>query len=72
MLASSPPNEKQEPLALRPREAAKTLGVSTRTLWTYTQDGKIPHVKLGRATLYPLAGLRTWLAEQTTTAAKVG
>ena len=51
-------------LALRPRDAAKALGVSTRTLWTWTQAGTIPHVKQGRAVLYPRASLEKWLAER--------
>lgn len=52
-------------LALRPRQAAKALGVSERTLWEWTQRGKVPHVRLGKAILYPVDGLRRWLDEQT-------
>ncbi|MBU4273677.1 MAG: helix-turn-helix domain-containing protein [Planctomycetes bacterium] len=52
-------------LAMRPREAAKALGISTRTLWTWTQAGTIPHVKLGRAVLYPRTTLEKFLAERT-------
>lgn len=51
-------------LALRAREAAKALGVSERTLWAWTEAGDVPHVKRGRMTLYPVAGLRAWLAAQ--------
>lgn len=58
---------KQEPLAYRPREAAKVLGISERTLWQLTHDGKIPCVRLGtgkrRAVLYPVAELQTWLSK---------
>ena len=50
-----------EPLALRPREAAKALGVSERTLWGWTHDGTIPHLRVGRAILYPTDALREWL-----------
>ncbi|MGQ9649526.1 MAG: helix-turn-helix domain-containing protein [Phycisphaerae bacterium] len=52
-------------LALRPREAAKSLGVSERTLWTWTQQGIIPHIRLGKTILYPVDALRRWLDEQT-------
>jgi len=52
-------------LALRPREAARALGVSERTLWSWTQAGTIPHLKRGRAVLYPVAALEQWLAEET-------
>lgn len=51
-------------LALRPREAAKALGVSERTLWTLTKRGEIPHLRLGRAVIYPVETLKLWLARQ--------
>lgn len=52
-------------LALRPREAAKALGVSERTLWTWTQQGSVPFVRLGKTVLYPTDSLRRWLDERT-------
>ncbi len=52
-------------LSLRLREAAKALGVSERTLWTWTQQGTIPHVRRGKTILYPTAALTHWLQEQT-------
>ena len=56
------------PLALRPREAAKALGISPRLLWQLTRDGHIPCVRVGggkrRTVLYPTADLRAWLTEQ--------
>ena len=51
-------------LALRPKEAAKALGIGVRKLWSMTNQGQIPHVKLGRAILYPVARLEKWLADQ--------
>lgn len=54
-------------LALRPREAAKVLSISERTLWTLTNRREIPHLRLGRAILYPVDGLRSWLAGQSGT-----
>ena len=51
-------------LALRPREAAAALGVSERTLWTWTREGTIPHVRRGKTVLYPVDVLRDWLDEQ--------
>lgn len=51
-------------LALRPRSAAKALGISVRTLWALTASGQIPHIKLGRAVLYPVGQLQTWLSDQ--------
>jgi excisionase family DNA binding protein len=50
-------------LAMRPREAAKALGVSERTLWEWTDRGVVPHVRLGKAILYPVDCLREWLKQ---------
>ena len=52
-------------LALRPRDAAKALGVSERLLWEWTHRGDLPHVKVGRTILYPVDALREWLNRQT-------
>ena len=51
------------PLAVRPREAAKLLGISERLLWSKTNVGEIPHVRVGKAVLYPVDLLRDWLAD---------
>ena len=48
-------------LAMRLPEAAKALGISERLLWEHTDQGTIPHVRLGRAVLYPVDSLRDWL-----------
>ncbi len=56
------------PLALRPREMAKSLGVSERWLWEQTHRGDIPHVRVGRALLYPVDAVRDWLNRQAQTA----
>ncbi|MBW7905312.1 MAG: helix-turn-helix domain-containing protein [Phycisphaerae bacterium] len=57
--ASAPPR-----LALRPKDAAKALGVGERLLWSMTNRGEIPHIKLGKCVLYPVAELERWLSEQ--------
>jgi excisionase family DNA binding protein len=51
-------------LALRPREAAKMLSVSQRTLWSWTKAGIIPHIRIGRCVIYPADSLRIWLFER--------
>ena len=55
-------------LALRPREAAKALGISPRLLWQLTNDGVIPCVRVGagkrKSVLYPTAELQAWLTRQ--------
>lgn len=65
LLRNPPPAP--ERLALRPREAAEALGISPRTLWRLTREAVIPHVRLGRAVLYPADELRAWLAERART-----
>jgi excisionase family DNA binding protein len=56
------------PLALRPREAAKALGISPRLLWQLTKDGEVPCVRVGsgkrRTVLYPLADLQAFLTRR--------
>lgn len=51
-------------LALRPRDAARSLGVSERTLWSLTKQGKVPFVRFGKAVRYPRHLLLRWLEEQ--------
>ena len=62
------PTSVSSPLALRPREAAKALGISPRLLWQLTKDGHIPCVRVGsgkrKSVLYPLAELQAWLTRQ--------
>jgi excisionase family DNA binding protein len=66
------PTDLSSPLALRPREAAKALGVSARHLWQLTKDGVIPCVRVGSGTrktvLYPVAELQGWLTREAATA----
>ena len=51
-------------LSLRPKEAAAALGISERLLWTWTNQKLIPHVRMGKAIIYPVAALEEWLATQ--------
>lgn len=51
-------------LALRPKEAATALGIGTRLLWQLTNTKQIPHTKLGRCVVYPVAAIEAWLKEQ--------
>jgi excisionase family DNA binding protein len=61
-------NNVLSPLSLRPREAAKALGISPRLLWQLTKDGHIPCVRVGdgkrKTVLYPLADLQAWLSQK--------
>jgi predicted DNA-binding transcriptional regulator AlpA len=62
-------NQSLVPLSLRPRDAAKALGISERTLWGLTAPrGPIPCLRVGpgkrRTVLYPVAELQAWLSQQ--------
>jgi excisionase family DNA binding protein len=59
-------DEPTEPpaIGLRPREAAKALSISPRTLATWTKAGIVPHTKIGKVVLYSAADLQAWLAER--------
>jgi hypothetical protein len=54
------------PLAMRPKVAARAIGVCERTLWSLTQRGEIPHARIGSAVIYPTAAVMKWLDEITT------
>ncbi|WP_165603685.1 helix-turn-helix domain-containing protein [Planctopirus hydrillae] len=61
--------EHVESLALRPKEAAKALGIGARTLWAMTSPrGPIPCVRIGtgkrQTVLYPKADIQTWLSRE--------
>jgi hypothetical protein len=51
-------------LALRSDKAAFALQISERTLWTWTQEGIVPHVQIGKVVLFPVDVLRAWLRDQ--------
>ena len=61
------PRPTDNPLALRPRDAAKALGVSPRTLWSLSAPrGPLPCLRVGngkrQTVLYPVAELQAWLS----------
>jgi|688.fasta_scaffold1929168_1 excisionase family DNA binding protein len=56
------PNASQAgPLALRPRQAASSIGVSLSTLERLTRAGELAVVKLGRCRLYEVSALEAFL-----------
>jgi excisionase family DNA binding protein len=51
-------------LLLRPRDAAKALGLSERTLWELTRQGRIKAIKpTDRAVRYAVADLERFVEE---------
>jgi excisionase family DNA binding protein len=49
-------------LLLKPNEAAKALAISPRQLWTLTNRGEIPSIRLGHSLRYDVAALREWIS----------
>lgn len=48
-------------LLVSPRDAAKLLSVSERTLFTLTKAGTIPVVRIGRCVRYSVTELQEWV-----------
>ena len=53
--------EASRPLGLRPRQAAKKLGISVSTLERLTRAGEIPRLKLPRGVVYYVESLEAWI-----------
>jgi len=51
-------------LLLKPNETAAALAISPRLLWTITQQGELPCVRIGRAVRYDPDDLRAWIERQ--------
>lgn len=51
-------------LALRPRDAARALGIGERLLFDLTRRGEVPSARIGRAVVYRVADLDRWLADR--------
>jgi excisionase family DNA binding protein len=50
-------------ILLKPREAAASLGISARLLWSMTKAEQIPHVRIGRLVRYSTTSLQEWIAK---------
>ncbi|MBX3360146.1 MAG: helix-turn-helix domain-containing protein [Phycisphaeraceae bacterium] len=62
---TTPENAKSlSPLTVNRRDAARMLGISERLLWTLTNSGSVPHVRIGARVLYPTEQLRRWVDER--------
>jgi len=52
-------------LLLSAPEAAKSLSICAKTLWSHTQPrGTIPRVRIGTRVLYDRNDLRRWIEDQ--------
>jgi excisionase family DNA binding protein len=53
-----------QPMLLCSRDAAKLLGICERTLWTLTNKGEIPAVRIGQSCRYAPADLNRWIEKK--------
>lgn len=51
-----------QPLALSVSDAAKRLGIGRNSAYEAIKRGELPHLKVGRRVLIPVAALERWLA----------
>ena len=58
------PLRSARPQLLTPRDTAKSLAISERTLWTLTRQGIIPAVRIGRSVRYDPRDLNEWIEKQ--------
>jgi excisionase family DNA binding protein len=62
---SGPAGQYAAPLLVSPRQAARMLAISERTLATYTKSGILPVVRLGHSVRYSPDDLREWIKRTT-------
>jgi excisionase family DNA binding protein len=60
------PNERLEPLLVRPAEAALLLGISRSKLYELLAAGEIPAIKIGRSVRIPVIALEAWISHHIT------
>jgi excisionase family DNA binding protein len=51
------------PGALSPRDAARYMGLSEKTIWSLTKTGKLPACKVGRRVIYRRETLDRFLSD---------
>lgn len=61
LLRSRSSAQSAETLLLKPAAAAKLLSISERTLWSLTNRGEIPCVRIGRSVRYDRRDLADWI-----------
>lgn len=54
-------------LCLSAAEVSEKTGISLSLIRKLTRCSKLPHIRVGRRILYPLAGIEDWLKQNTIT-----
>lgn len=62
--SASPRIRGDYPLLVDAKRAAVMLSIGTRTLWSLTKAGEIPHVRIRSRVLYAVEDLRRWITER--------
>jgi len=62
---TAPRDLAEERLLLHIDEAAKLLGIGSTLCYELVGQGKLPHVRLGRAVRVPRAALEAWIVANT-------
>lgn len=60
-LAGQPPTLVEPRLLITAAEAASILAISPRKLWSMTNAGQVPCIRMGRAVRYCPTALREWV-----------
>ena len=65
-MLSMPQNDttNQRDILLTSEQAARSLAISPRKLWSLTAAGEIPHVRIGRAVRYSAESLQEWCRQR--------
>lgn len=63
---NDPPAPTSEPKLMTAREAAKALAICKKTLWSLTERGEIPVVRIGRSVRYCSRDLSGWIGRSKT------
>ncbi len=53
-----------EKLAMSVEEVAKSIGVSTTTIYKLVKEGKIPHKKIGGRIVFHRNSIESWLQDE--------
>jgi excisionase family DNA binding protein len=51
-------------LLLTPKQAAETLAISPRKLWSLTASGRIPSIRIDRCVRYSVDDIQLWIDQQ--------
>ncbi len=57
--------QEREPQLLTAKDAARSLAISPRTVWTLTNTGELPCVRFRRSVRYTEAAINTFILNRT-------